>query len=631
MIHPELDLAAEFPPADRAVWRDAVEKVLRGRNFDSVLVSETCGGLEIQPLYTADDPVAGESGPGVDSGSVGLDPDRVSHGWDVRQRHGGADAARRNQEILEDLDRGVTSVELEIPADADGDSYLAAGIEGVMLDVTPVALAPHCLVERARSLLVLADGAGGRGGGCCWLGLDPIGGVACGEQLDRLDQRLVAAAEFAADARSGLGGARVFTVDVTRYADAGATEPQQLAIALSTGVAYLRACEQVGIAPGEAASLIGFRFDATADQFATIATLRAARRVWARVLQACGVPLEGRRQAQQAVTSAAMYSRRDPWVNLLRATTAALAAGVAGADSVTVLPFDSALGEPDPLGRRMARNTQALLIQESHLSRLVDPAAGSWFVESLTGRLAEMAWSGLQSIESAGGMAAVLADGSLEAEVTASWVSRLARLSTRRDPLTGVSEFPLPDEELLPRLELPARPGWPIRRLAKPFEDLRDASDRHLAEHGSRPKVFVATLGDLADHTARTAWVTNLLAVAGIAVVGADSRGADSRGADSHDADSPAEVSAGLTASGCDIAVICSSDVIYAERAAATAVALRQADAVMVAIVGAPGDWRDELEAAGVSQFWYEGIDVLDMLRQLLSYLVGADNTADDN
>ncbi len=618
MIHPEFDLAAEFPPADRTAWRDAVEKILSGRDFDSVLVSATCGGLDVQPLYTADDPVPEGLGPGVGPGRAAVDPDRVSHGWDVRQRHGGADAARVNHEILEDLDRGVTSVELEIPAGADSDSYLAATLEGVALDPTPVALAPHSQIEQARSLLTSAGGAGGRRIGGCWLGLDPLGAVVRGDHPGGLDRRLAAAAEFAADAPTRLHGARVFTVDVARLGDAGATEPQQLAVSLATGVAYLRACEQVGIGPGEAASMIGFRFGATADQFATIATLRAARRIWSRVLRACGVPADDCRQLQQAVTSAAMYSRRDPWVNLLRATTAALAAGVAGADSVTVLPFDSALGEPDPLGRRTARNTQLLLIEESHISRLVDPTAGSWFVESLTGRLAEMAWVGFRSIESAGGMVAVLADGSLEAEVTASWMSRLARLSTRSDSLTGVSEFPLPEEELLPRPEVSAPPGWPVRRPAEPFEELRDASDRHLVEHGSRPQVFVAALGDPAEHTARSAWVINLLAVAGIAVVGADGHGAES----------PVEVLVRFAESGCDIAVICSSDAVYKERAASTAVALRGAEALMLAIVDAPDGLRDELEAAGVTQFWYEGIDVLDMLRHLLSHLVGSDRTA---
>jgi len=339
-----------------------------------------------------------------------------------------------------------------------------------------------------------------------------------------------------------------------------------------------------------------------------MAKLRAARVMWARVLESCGVAESGRLQVQQAVTSLAIFSRRDPWVNMLRATTAAIAAGVGGADAVTVLPFDVALGHPDALGRRAARNTQLLLIEESHVARMVDPAAGSWFIESLTSRLAEMAWVGFRAIESAGGVEAVLRDGSLEAEIRSAWTGRLEGLVTRSEPITGVSEFPLLDEPLLERPQIDTPTGWPVRRLAQPFEDLRDRSDHRLATEGRRPRVHLATLGDLADHAARTTWTTNVLAVGGIEAIGGNGDGA-------HGAD---EVASRFTASGCEVAVICSSDEIYAVAAVDAANALVKAGASLVAIAGNPGELRDDLSAAGVQQFWHQGINLIDTLTPLV-------------
>jgi len=588
MTKPDLDLSTGSPTADMEAWHVAVAKVLRGRDFVSVLVSETRDGLDIQPLYTAEN-----AAPSM-SGAADLDPSRVSHGWDVRQAHGFGDAAQCNREILEDLRGGVTSIELQVPLGA-GDGYLESALTGVDLTIAPLALTPHSSIEKARKLAGLAGDSGAKH----WLGLDPLGGVARGEDLESVSAKLRAAAEFAGEVADL--GFRVFTVDTTRHADAGATEAQQLAVAMSTAVAYLRECENVGLEPAEAAGLIGFRFSATAEQFLTMSMLRAARSLWARILESCGVAESGRVQAQQAVTSAAMFSRRDPWVNMLRATSAAMAAGIAGADSVTVLPFDAALGRPNSLGRRAARNTQLLLIEESHVARMADPAAGSWFIESLTSRLAELAWTGFQSIESAGGMEVILRDGSLEAEIWAAWTSRLDGLATRREPLTGVSEFPLLDEPVLLRQAAADQfVGWPVRRLAQPFEDLRDESDRRLAAEGHRPRVHLATLGDLADHTERTTWTTNLLAVGGIEAMGGDGDGAA-------DAD---EVAARFTTSGCDVAVICSSDEIYSRSAVAAARALTNAGASMVAIAGDPGILWDDLTTAGVHEFWPPGLNL---------------------
>lgn len=589
----DLGLGAEFPTPDRDEWVAAVEKVLRGRSFEKVLVGATRDGLDIQPLYTAD----GSAGvPLVDA-----DPERLERGWDVRQVHDGTDPEACAVAVLAELERGVTSIELTPPPGGWRAESLRTAVEGVLLDLAPVVLAPHADVGSARALATVIAERGDSATTGSWLGLDPIGEVSRGGAT-ATDDCVAVAVELAAELPEG----RTLTVDSTRYADAGATEAEELGWSLATGVAYLRALERAGVDPAAAAATIGFRMSAGADQFVTIAALRAARRLWTRVLDACGVD-EQPRHLIQAVTSRAMYSRRDPWVNMLRATTAALAAGVGGADAVTVLPFDDALGEPDGFSRRVARNTQLLLIEESHLALVVDPAAGSWFVESLTDRLAAAAWAAFQAVEQRGGIEAALADGSVAAELEAAWNDRLASLGTRRTPITGVSEFPDIAEAPVSRPHREAPAGFPVRRLAAPFEELRDAADRALASGGSRPAVHLAALGDLATHTARSTWITNFLAVGGIAALGGDADGSAS----------PIEAEARFAESGATVAVICSSDGVYAERAAATATALKEAGALRVVVAGAPGELRDELLAAGVDEFWHVGVDVLDALTRI--------------
>jgi methylmalonyl-CoA mutase N-terminal domain/subunit len=209
---------------------------------------------------------------------------------------------------------------------------------------------------------------------------------------------------------------------------------------------------------------------------------------------------------QHAVTSSAMMTERDPWVNMLRTTVACLAAGVGGADAVTVLPFDAALGLPDDFSRRIARNTQAILLEESHLAQVIDPAGGSWYVESLTDELARAAWAWFQEIERAGGQWVALRSGLVGDRLAATAAKRAANLAKRREPITGVSEFPNLAEQPVVRdpAPAPASGGLPRIRRAEQFERLRTRSDAHLAATGRRPKLVLAAIGPAAVYTARS-------------------------------------------------------------------------------------------------------------------------------
>jgi methylmalonyl-CoA mutase len=291
---------------------------------------------------------------------------------------------------------------------------------------------------------------------------------------------------------------------------------------------------------------------------------------------------------------------------MLRGTLGAFGAGVGGADAVTVLPFDTALGLPDAFSRRIARNTQALLIMESHLARVVDPAGGSWYVESLTDALARRAWEVFTGIERAGGLAAVLADGSLAGTIAEAWHEREHRLATRTEPVTGVSEFPNLTERLpeRPAATRPAPRGvLPRVRPAAAFEALRARADAHAAAHGgTRPSVFLATLGPPAAHTARLGFASNLFQSGGLDTPSGGG--------------SPEETVAAFRESGSTVACLCGSDKLYAAEGAAVASALAGAGA-RVLLAGAPG----AVDVPGISDHVYTGCDAVEVLTGTLSHL----------
>lgn len=618
---PAFELAGGFPAASAERWRELVDKVLTRSGIaaadsdhpEAALRTRTYDGIDIEPLYTADTATAPLPGvPGLPPYVRGATPaDHVDSGWDVRQWHTQPDPKRANADILADLEHGATSTWLAV--DNDGITGvrprdLSTALDGVLLDLAPVILSPGSdPIAAAEALLEVYDSRGispdsihGN------LGADPLGAAArTGEKAD-----LSTAVALGTRVAAGYPQLRALVADGLPYHDAGASDAQELATATATGLAYVRALVDAGVPSGRAFALIEFRYAATADQFATIAKLRAARRIWARIAQVSEATesttenttenttkitaekpensattqdttrKNGIGQRQHAVTSAAMLTQRDPWTNMLRTTIACLAAGLGGADAVTVLPFDHAIGMPDAFARRIARNTQALLLAESHLARVIDPAGGSWYVETRTDQLARAAWSLFQEIESAGGMAVALDSGLINENLAATRAKRDADIRHRRTPITGVSEFPDLDEKPLTREAQPARTtdgGLPTMRYAGSYERLRDAADQHLAATGTRPTVFLATLGPIAAHTARATFARNLLSAGGIQPI------------DGGPLDSPTEAATAYAGSGAKIACVCGNDGAYAEIGAAVANALAEAGADAVLVAGKPG------------------------------------------
>ncbi|WP_240138309.1 methylmalonyl-CoA mutase subunit beta [Streptomyces sp. MUM 178J] len=614
--------AADFPNASHEQWQRLVGTVLRKAGKDvpddaaeSMLSTALEDGLATRPLYTAADGVAGTAEstgyPGFAPFTRGGRPEGSAvSGWDVRQRHDRPDPVRANEAVLADLENGVTSVWLSVGAAGVPVSSLGTALEGVYLDLAPVVLdagadfapAAHALLRLYEERGVAPEAALGT------LGADPLGHAARTGDHAAIDGGMTAAAELARLCAERHPGLRAVVVDAMPYHEAGASPAQELGCSLATGVAWLRALTAAGLPAEAACAQLEFRYAATADQFLTIAKLRAARRLWARLAEVCGVGGAGGAQRQHAVTSPVMMTRRDPWVNMLRTAVASLAAGVGGAEAVTVLPFDHALGLPDAFARRIARNTSTILLEESHLGQVIDPAGGSWYVERLTGELAAAAWEQFQDIERAGGQASALRDGLIAERLGATWEGRREKLATRREPVTGVSEFPLLAEPAVEREPAPAPPsgGLPRVRRDEAYEALRARSDAHLAATGARPRVFLAALGPAAAHTARAAFAANLFQAGGVEPVHEPA---------SVDAASAADA---FTASGAAVACICSSDALYAEQAAGVAKALKSAGAQQVFLAGRPGEQRETYEQAGVDAFVVAGGDAIAVLSGVL-------------
>lgn len=571
-----LRLGADFAGGNLEQWQKLALAVLRkaGTADDGtppeavreLLGTVTDDGIAVAPLFTAGDtaalPAVGWPGqtPFIRGGSAAPRP------WDVRQRHADPDAKATREAILTDLENGATSIWL----DGIAPGSIPEVLDGVYLDLAPVVLDCGPDTEAAAAVFLGLPGEDKRGN----LGADPLGWQAkTGEPAD-----------LGMLGRLAKSPVPVATVDATPYHEAGGSDAEELGFAAATGLAYLRAFVDAGLSAGMALRQLEFRYAAGGDQFATIAKLRAARRIWARIATVCDVPHLGA-QVQHAVTSAAMMTARDPWVNLLRTTVACFAAGVGGADAVTVLPFDARLGLPDGFSRRIARNTSTLLVEEANVARVVDPAGGSWFVESLTDALAHAAWDVFTEVERAGGMRAALDSGLVADRVAATWQRRADRIAHRLDPITGVTEFASLEERRPARSPAPPPPtgGLPRHRYAEAFETLRDAAD------GTTATVSLVTLGPVASHTARASFAANLFAAGGIRTV--------------HNGPNP------------EVACICGSDRSYAEEAEETARRLKAEGVRTVWLAGRPAGY------AHVDDYLYTGCDALAVLRRTHSDL----------
>ena len=512
-------LADLFPRFREEDWRAVAVKSVDAAGFDK-LVGRSDDGLPIGPLYAQT----------LDGAAVfGREPGTP---WQRIQRIDHPDVGEAVNQIETDLAGGADGVELVFAASpvARGAGIAISGERD--LDRLGEAIAGRDIdvrIDAGEATPALASALASRAAPGVHqrlsLSFDPIATLAAhgrlGKPFDELAEALVAPLRGA----GGSSPPASVVCDGRIWHAGGASEVQELAAVLAAYVAYLRLFAGHGIEVDRAAASIDAALAADADQFLAIAKFRAARLLIARVREAARV--DGAPCRIHAETAWRMMSARDPHVNIVRGTAAAFAAGVGGADSVSVIPFTAAAGTPDAFARRIALNAQIILIEESHIARVADPGAGSGAVEALTAALAEAAWKRFQAIEAAGGLLAVVREGSLQREIGATRAARLEKIARRQSEMTGVNAFPDLASSVAPGrqrvlVEPAASPSsvetaepLVFTRLAEPFEGLRDRADR-LAAGGSRPTVALFRVGAGTGAPA-AAFAADVLATGGIA------------------------------------------------------------------------------------------------------------------
>ena len=591
--------------ADEADWRALVEQGLKGAGWEK-LVGKTADGIALEPLYREPSIHTAADVSGMPGAAPFVRGARQGN-WLVRQSFAHPSPERTNCDIIADLQGGVNAIELVIDPEGKngvavkGAADLDLTLAGVILEAAPVSLDAGVHGERAATLLrnklrgVAAPGTA--------FNLDPLGSrLRTG--IDQTEAAL-AAYLFAAQTTRDLPNARLLRVDARIVHEAGGSEAQEIAYALHSGIVYLRGLETRALGIENSAKAISFAVAVGPDTLIEAAKLRALRLCWARVLEASGAAPERRAAYIHAFSSRRMMTRYDAWTNILRVTSAAFAAAVGGADAITTYPLTDALGRPTPFARRVARNTQHVLLEECRLGHVADPAGGSWFVEKLTRELADRAWSMMQQMEAHDAPFDLLRTWVIEARD-----KRGALIAKRRETITGVTDFPLLDAkppEVLDRFagqpagEGAGAPSFAPIRWAEPFEALREK-----AEAAGTPRVFFANLATLAEFGPRAQWSRNLFASGGVGSIGAE------------DAHATMEALIGaFRASRARVALIASTDACYAEHAENAAQQLKAAGADWVVLAGKPGEREAAFHAAGVDQFMFAGQNATSELETL--------------
>ena len=598
-----------FSPVSTEEWKAKITADLKGADFDKKLVWRTNEGFNVQPFYRKEDiqnlPTIGTL-PGEYPYVRGT---RNNNDWLIRQEAQGATAAEMNAHARNILDKGAESIGISLKGELNAASLgeILNGIDLKKVEVN-ITCCPGKAVETAEALVKLIREAGAEN--------DFRGSIDYNPFRRLLKHGLPFPKDAAKEGKAlyeavkDVKGLRCFAVDSFLFNNAGAFITQELGYALAWGAEWLTLLTEEGISAAEVAGRIKFNMGISSNYFMELAKFRAGRMLWAEIVKAYGVAEDECKMWVHAITSKFNQTLYDSHVNLLRSMTETMSAALAGVDSLETLPFDLCYKCPDEFSERIARNQQVLLREESHLNKVVDPAGGSYYIETLTASIADQAWKVFNEIEDNGGFEAMLKKGEIQAKVNESGVKRHLDVARRKEILLGTNQYPNFNEKALDKVsetcgckcgchDGEAKDGaveWlNFDRAASQFEQLRLDTER--SSH--RPKVFMLTIGNLAMRLARAQFSSNFFGCAGYEII--DNIGFNSvkEGVDS------------AIEKGADVVVLCSSDDEYAEFAPEAYKEL--ANRALFVVAGAPA-CMDDLKAQGIENFIHVRVNVLDTL-----------------
>ncbi len=606
-------LFSEFPPVSTEAWMEAITKDLKGADFEKKLVWRTNEGFKVQPFYRQEDLNGLETPDSLPGEYPFVRSTKTDNHWLVRQDIEVTDPKKANEKALDILNRGVDSLGFVFSGKDFSADDMATLLDGIYVECVEINFR-GCNMQAHNVLRLFVDYLKAKGTDLSKvqgsINLDPykrplLKGREVGDWVEKT--RFAEIFEIAKE----LPNFRLLAANPVIFNNAGCYIAQELGFGLAYGQAYLDELSEKGYDACEIAKRIKFNFGISTNYFMEIAKFRAARMLWAKIVKAYGVDCNcACKIKMHATTSEWNMCIFDAYVNMLRTQTESMSAAIAGVDSLTVLPYDKVFAQPNDFSERIARNQQLLLKEESHFEKIVDPSAGSYYIENLTASIAQEAWKLFLGIQDKGGFYAAIKEGYIQGEVNASSEKRQGFIAQRREILLGNNQYPNINE-IAKAHELEKEPhacscncqeDKPIQTInfvrgAAKFEALRFATQAN----AKRPKVFMLTIGNLAMRLARAQFSTNFFGCAGYEII------------DNLGFQTPEEgIEAALKAQA-DIVVICSSDDEYAELAPRAFKAL-DGKAIFV-VAGAPACMED-LKAAGIENFIHVRTNVLESLQE---------------
>ncbi len=614
-------LFTEFPPVSTSQWEEVIKKDLKGADYDKKLVCKTLEGFSIRPYYRAEDIEKFEHLDNLPGAFPYVRGVKDNNKWLVRQGYcAWEDVVKANKEAVDGVNRGVESVAFCL----DGNKEMSVNDMSHLikdLDLNSIEInfeGCKCETPSIITAFLKAIEAGGydKSKVKASFDFDPLreltttGNFCCSSYKERLRSCIDLVKDYPL--------IRVIGVEGYAFNDAGASVVQELAYAMSSGSEYLNILTDMGFSADVVADRIKFTLSAGSNYFMEIAKFRAARVLWANITQAYGCNADSSKKLSvHAVTSRWNNTVYDPYVNMLRSTTAAMSAALGGVDSLEVLPFDYAFRAPSVFSNRIARNTQIILKEESHFDKIIDPSAGSYFIENLTVSIAGQAWQLFTETENDGGFISAFTKGTIQDAIKMTSAKRDLNIATRRETLLGTNQYPNFNEKTDKDVTLDVVTRGKNKetegvQIAQPLELYRGANAfetlRFTTETMDKtPKVFMLTFGNLAFCRARAQFACNFFAVAGFEVVDNNRFSTIAEGAD-----------AALNAKA-DIVVACSSDDEYTDAVPEIRNLIK--DNAVLVVAGEPA-CKDALVAQGITNFISVKSNVLETLKQYQDLMV---------